>query len=115
MNVPFFRLAHAHRSAQGLGASQREKGLSDVSSGIAEPPFGRAGCAWNQSVSTRWHHGSARAMPCKGWPSATAFGGFGLDKALPVRRFAAIGSTPSRVDHESQFHMNRRGTHLLKA
>jgi len=48
-------------------------------------------------------------MPCKGWPSATAFGGFGLDKALPVRRFAAIGSTPSCVDHESQFLMKRRG------
>jgi len=34
-------------------------------------------------------------MPCKGWPSATASGGFGLDKALPVRSFATIGSTPS--------------------
>jgi len=59
-------------------------------------------------VSTRWYQGSARAMPCKGWPSATAFGGFGLDKALPVRRFAAIGSTPSYVDHVSQFHLKRR-------
>jgi len=24
------------------------------------------------------------SSPCKGWPSATAFGGFGLDKGLPI-------------------------------
>jgi hypothetical protein len=62
-----------------------------------------------QALSTLTADCSARSRPCKAWPSATAFGGFGLDKASPARRFAVIGSMALRVEYPSRFHLNRRG------